>query len=358
MLEEKYWQAVLTRDNRSDGTFVYAVRSTGIYCNPSCSARRPRREQVIFFPQPEAAEQAGFRACRRCRPQEASVYELQAEMVQRACRYIETHLEGPLTLGALGKEVSVSPYHLQRVFKRIMGITPRQYAQAYRLGQLKQQLKEGETVTTALYNTGYGSSSRLYEQAPAQLGMTPAAYRRGGKSVHIGYTIVDCSLGRLLIAATEKGICSICLGDSDADLETALFSEYPAAEIQRDGVELSQWVNTLLNHLNGQQPQLNLPIDVQATAFQWRVWESLRAIPYGSTRSYGEIAQELGDPKAARAVARACATNPVAIVVPCHRVVREDGSLGGYRWGLERKRQLLAQESMNNNHSGLVQDRE
>ena len=350
MLEEKYWQAVLTRDNRSDGTFVYGVRSTGIYCNPSCSARRPRREQVVFFPQPEAAEQAGFRACRRCRPQEATVYELQAEMVQHACRYIETHLEGPLTLDVLGKEVSVSPYHLQRVFKRIMGITPRRYAQAYRLGQLKQQLKEGETVTTALYNTGYGSSSRLYEQAPAQLGMTPAAYRRGGKSAHIGYTIVDCPLGRLLIAATEKGICSICLGNSDADLETALFSEYPAAEIQRDGVELSQWVNTLLNHLNGQQPQLDLPIDVQATAFQWQVWEKLRAIPYGSTRSYGEIAQELGDPKAARAVARACATNPVAIVVPCHRVVREDGSLGGYRWGLERKRQLLAQESMHSTH--------
>lgn len=349
MLEEKYWQAVLTRDTRSDGTFVYAVRSTGIYCNPSCSARRPRREQVVFFPQPEAAEQAGFRACKRCRPQEASVYELQAEMVQHACRYIETHLEGPLTLEALGKEVSVSPYHLQRVFKRIMGITPHQYAQAYRLGQLKQQLKEGETVTTALYNTGFGSSSRLYEQAPAQLGMTPATYRRGGKSTHIGYTIVDCPLGRLLIAATEKGICAICLGDSDADLEAALFSEYPAAEIQRDGVELSQWVNTLLSHLSGQQPQLDLPIDVQATAFQWRVWESLRAIPYGSTRSYGEIAQDLGDPKAARAVARACATNPVAIVVPCHRIVREDGSLGGYRWGLERKQQLLAQESMNNN---------
>ena len=345
MHEETYWQAVLTRDKHSDGTFVYAVRSTGIYCNPSCAARRPRREQVVFFPQPEAAEQAGYRACRRCRPQEASVYQLQLEVVQHACHYIETHLEGPLTLEALGKEVSVSPYHLQRIFKRIMGITPRQYAQAYRLGQLKQQLKEGETVTTALYNTGYGSSSRLYEQAPAQLGMTPAAYRQGGKSMHIGYAIVDCPLGRLLIAATEKGICAVSLGDSDAVLETALHSEYPAAEIQRDGVELSQWVSTLLNHLNGQQPQLDLPIDVQATAFQWRVWQALRAIPYGSTRSYGQVAQALGDPKATRAVARACASNPVAIVVPCHRVVREDGKLGGYRWGLERKQRLLAQEA-------------
>src|SRR6266446_4242239 len=345
MHEETYWQAVLTRDKHSDGTFVYAVRSTGIYCNPSCAARRPRREQVVFFPQPEAAEQAGYRACRRCRPQEASVYQLQLEVVQHACHYIETHLEGPLTLEALGKEVSVSPYHLQRVFKRIMGITPRQYAQAYRLGQLKQQLKEGETVTTALYNTGFGSSSRLYEQAPAQLGMTPATYRQGGKSTHIGYTIVDCPLGRLLIAATEKGICAVSLGDSDAVLETALHSEYPAAEIQRDGVELSQWVSTLLNHLNGQQPQLDLPIDVQATAFQWRVWQALRAIPYGRTRSYSQIAQALGDPKAKRAVARACASNPVAIVVPCHRVVREDGNLGGYRWGLQRKQRLLAQEA-------------
>ncbi len=345
MHEETYWQAVLTRDKHSDGTFVYAVRSTGIYCNPSCAARRPRREQVVFFPQPEAAEQAGYRACRRCRPQEASVYQLQLEMVQHACHYIDTHLEGPLTLEALGKEVSVSPYHLQRIFKRIMGITPRQYAQAYRLGQLKQQLKEGETVTTALYNTGYGSSSRLYEQAPAQLGMTPAAYRQGGKSMHIGYAIVDCPLGRLLIAATEKGICAVSLGDSDAVLETALHSEYPAAEIQRDGVELSQWVSTLLNHLNGQQPQLDLPIDVQATAFQWRVWQALRAIPYGSTRSYSQVAQALGDPKATRAVARACASNPVAIVVPCHRVVREDGKLGGYRGGLERKQRLLAQEA-------------
>jgi AraC family transcriptional regulator, regulatory protein of adaptative response / methylated-DNA-[protein]-cysteine methyltransferase len=271
------------------------------------------------------------------------------EMVQRACRFIEkhieSHLEGAVTLEALGKEVSVSPYHFQRVFKRVMGITPRQYAQAYRLGQLKQQLKEGEQVTTALYNAGYGSSSRLYEQTPAQLGMTPSAYRQGGKNMRIGYTIVDCPLGRLLIAATAKGICAICLGDEDAALETALFNEYPAAEIQCDGVELSQWVGALLRHLRGQEPQLDLPIDVQATAFQWRVWQALRAIPYGSTRSYGEIAEALGDAKAARAVARACATNPVALVVPCHRVIREDGGLGGYRWGMERKRQLLEQEA-------------
>lgn len=352
MFEENYWQAVLDRDSRADGVFVFAVRSTGVYCNPSCPARHPRREQVIFFPQPEAAEQAGFRACRRCRPQETTVYELQVEMVQRACRYIEAHSDGPITLTDLGKELSVSPYHLQRLFKRIVGITPRQYAQACRLSHLKTRLKHGESVTAALYDAGYGSSSRLYERAPEQLGMTPAVYRQGGREMCIGYSIVDCPLGRLLVAATAKGICAVSLGDTDAELEHALRKEYPAAKIQRDGTELGQWVNALLSYLNGERPHLDLPVDVQATAFQWRVWEALRAIPYGSTRSYGEIAQALGHPKAARAVARACATNPVALVVPCHRVVREDGALGGYRWGLERKRQLLAGESLKETLSG------
>jgi AraC family transcriptional regulator of adaptative response/methylated-DNA-[protein]-cysteine methyltransferase len=388
MHEETYWQAVLNRDSRSDGAFVYAVRSTGIYCNPSCPSRRPQREQVIFFPVPEAAEQAGFRACRRCRPRESTIYELQVELVQRACRYIEENLEDKPTLADLSTHVGMSPYHLQRIFKRIMGITPRQYAEASRLGQLKTKLKEGESVTMALYNAGYSSSSRLYERAPTQLGMTPTTYRRGGQGMHISYTIVDCPLllqyptsgstkravpdpsapeevymnipkrsndfapGRLLVAATEKGVCAVSLGDSDADLEAALQSEYPAAEIHRDSVDLSQWVNAILKHLNGQQPHLNLPLDVQATAFQWRVWQELRTIPYGSTRSYSEVAQALGSPKAARAVAQACATNPVALVVPCHRVVREDGSLGGYRWGTDRKQHLLAQEAIGaDNHS-------
>ena len=348
-LEENYWQAVLNRDSQSDGMFVFGVRSTGIYCKPSCPARHPRREQVIFFTRPEAAEQAGFRACLRCRPGETSVYELQVEMVQRACRYIETHLDGPITLADLGKEVSVSPYHLQRVFKRVVGITPRQYVEACRLGQFKTRLKEGESITTALYDAGYGSSSRLYERTPAQLGMTPSAYRRGGREMHIGYTIVDCPLGRLLVAATEKGICAVCLGDVDAELESALWSEYPAAHIERDGTKLGQWVNSLLNYLEGEQPHLDLPVDVQATAFQWQVWEMLRSIPYGSTRTYSAIAQDLGNPKARRAVARACATNPVSLVIPCHRVVREDGSLGGYRWGPERKQRLLAEEAAHAN---------
>jgi AraC family transcriptional regulator, regulatory protein of adaptative response / methylated-DNA-[protein]-cysteine methyltransferase len=347
MHEENYWQAVLARDSRSNGTFVYAVRSTGIYCNPSCPSRRPQRDQVIFFPAPEAAEQAGFRPCRRCRPEETARLESQVELVRRACRYIEKNLDSPASLASLSAQVHLSPYHLQRIFKRIMGITPRQYAEACRLGRLKAQLKDGEPVTRALYDVGYGSSSRLYERAPSQLGMTPTVYRRGGPGMHINYTIVDCALGRLLVAATAKGICAVSLGDSDTVLESALFSEYPAAEITRDGdgVSLRQWVNALVSHLNGQQPHIDLPLDVQATAFQWRVWQELQAIPYGSTRSYSQIAQALGQPRATRAVAHACATNPVSLVIPCHRVVREDGTLGGYRWGLERKQQLLEQEA-------------
>ncbi len=344
MHEENYWQAVLTKDTTLDGTFVYGVRSTGIYCNPSCPSRRPQRAQVVFFAQPAAAEEAGFRACKRCHPGEASPLEQQVELVQRACRYIETHLEGPLTLSDLSAQLYLSAYHLQRVFKRVMGITPRQYAEACRLGQLKVELKEGSSVTTALYEVGFSSSSRLYERTPSQLGMTPNSYRRGGKDMIISYTIVNCPLGHLLVGATSKGICAVSLGDSDVELEAALLSEYPAAEIRRDASDLTLEVNAILAHLEGQQPHLDLPLDVQATAFQWRVWEELRAIPYGSTRSYNEIAQRIGNPEATRAVARACASNPAAIVIPCHRVVRANGEAGGYRWGSARKERLLAQE--------------
>jgi AraC family transcriptional regulator, regulatory protein of adaptative response / methylated-DNA-[protein]-cysteine methyltransferase len=344
MHEDLYWQAVLTRDRRSDGAFIYAVRSTGIYCKPSCPSRRPRREQVAFFAAPQAAEEAGFRPCQRCHPQGTIQSDPHVEVVQQACRYIEAHSEEPLTLTSLSEQIHMSAYHLQRIFKRVMGITPRQFLQACRIERLKTQMKEGVAVTSALYEAGYGSSSRLYEQAPAQLGMTPGAYRRGGQDMSIRYTIVDCPLGRLLVAATERGLCAVSLGHCDADLEAALSDEYPAAKIQRDETNLHQWVNTLLRHLNGQQPHLDLPLDIQATAFQRRVWEELQTIPYGETCSYGEIAERLGDAKKARAVALACANNPVALVIPCHRVVRGDGSISGYRWGVERKHELLAQE--------------
>ncbi|HEY9633036.1 MAG TPA: bifunctional DNA-binding transcriptional regulator/O6-methylguanine-DNA methyltransferase Ada [Coleofasciculaceae cyanobacterium] len=342
--EEDYWQAVLAKDASFEGTFFYAVRSTGVYCRPSCPARRPRREQVLFFSLPEAAQKAGFRPCQRCTPQSATTRNPQAELVQQVCHYIEANLERSLTLATLGEAVSMSPHHLQRVFKQIMGISPRQYTEVRRLSCLKTQLKQGQAVTTALYETGYGSSSRLYEQASTRLGMTPATYCRGGKGMHISYTLVDCPLGRLLIAITDRGLCAVSLGDSDAELVAELLGEYPAAEFYRNDVDLSLWVSSILDHLKGEPIHLDLPLDLQATAFQWRVWQELRAIPYGSTRSYSEIAKALGNPKAARAVARACATNPVSIVIPCHRVVREDGSLCGYRWGVERKQALIAKE--------------
>jgi AraC family transcriptional regulator of adaptative response/methylated-DNA-[protein]-cysteine methyltransferase len=344
MQEEQYWQAVLQKDRHLDGVFVYGVRSTRVYCHPSCSSRKPRREQVAFFSSPEQAEQAGFRPCRRCSPRETTTGEPHVALIERICIYIENHLEESLTLSVLGEQARMSSYHLQRVFKHIMGITPHQYAEACRLQQLKTRLKEGDTVTNALYDVGYSSTSRLYERTAAHLGMTPAIYQRGGYGMHIYYTIVDCPLGRLLVGGTEKGICSVCLGDTDEKLEGALRKEYPAASMERDGQILGQWIDELLCHLQGQQPHLNLPIDVRATAFQWRVWKQLQAIPYGTTRSYREIAQALGDTKKARAVAQACASNPVAIVIPCHRVVREDGAHGGYRWGEERKQQLLDRE--------------
>jgi AraC family transcriptional regulator of adaptative response/methylated-DNA-[protein]-cysteine methyltransferase len=291
------------------------------------------------------AEQAGFRPCRRCQPRTVDGYvNAPVELVQRACRAIEAHLDDDLTLASLGAQLHISPHHLQRSFKRILGITPRQYAETCRLGQFKTRLKEGEPVTRAMYEAGYSSSSRLYERAPAHLGMTPTTYRKGGLGMNISYTIVDCPLGRLLVAATDRGICGVSLGNSDATLEAALRQEYPAAQIQRDEASLGKWVGAFLSYLSGRQPDLNLPIDVQATAFQWQVWEALRAIPPGSTRSYSAVAQAIGQPRATRAVARACATNPVALVIPCHRVVREDGDLGGYRWGRARKEQLLAQE--------------
>jgi AraC family transcriptional regulator of adaptative response/methylated-DNA-[protein]-cysteine methyltransferase len=253
--------------------------------------------------------------------------------------------EDRVSLSALGSALGVSPYHLQRTFKQVMGVTPRQYAEDRRLARFKQHVKSGDGVTAALYNAGYGSSSRLYEKAPQQLGMTPATYRQGGRGMVIRFSVLACKLGRLLVAGTERGVCAIRLGDSDEELEESLRREFSAAEILRDDVALHAWAEDLLQHLEGRQLQLNLPLDIRATAFQMRVWRELQAIPYGSTRSYSEVAGAIGQPSATRAVARACATNPVAVVIPCHRVVRGDRSLGGYRWGIDRKRRLLEQES-------------
>jgi AraC family transcriptional regulator of adaptative response/methylated-DNA-[protein]-cysteine methyltransferase len=355
---EKQWHAVQTRDRGADGAFVYAVRSTGIYCRPSCPSRKPRREQVEFFSLPEAAEQKGFRACLRCRPGLARVRDPRTAAVAQVCREIEVQIDAdggtgangdasnaPLTLSKLSRTAGMSAHQLERAFRSVMGISPRQYADARRMRRLKSRLRKGDDVTTALYDAGFGSSSRLYERAPAQLGMTPATYRQGGAGMKIHYTIVSSPLGRLLVGATDRGISALYLGKEDGPLEGSLRKEYPRAQIQRDRNGLEGWVGKILEHLRGREPNLDLPTDVQATAFQRRVWEELRKIPYGTTRTYSQVARAIGKPKAIRAVARACATNPVSVVVPCHRVVREDGNLAGYRWGLERKLALLQQES-------------
>ncbi|MBZ5644797.1 MAG: bifunctional DNA-binding transcriptional regulator/O6-methylguanine-DNA methyltransferase Ada [Acidobacteriia bacterium] len=356
-VRRKYLAAVASRDAQSDGAFVYGVRSTGIYCRPSCPSRRPDARHVLLFHVPDEAERAGFRACRRCHPREQR-RDAQAEMIRRVCREIETSEDGRAGLNRLATVAGLSAAHLQRTFRKALGISPRQYADAIRAARLKSNLRKEIDVTTALYEAGYGSASRLYEQSNAQLGMTPATYGRGGRGMNITYTIADSALGRVLVAATDRGISAVSLGDDDARLTAALREEYPRAEIRRASGEHSGWVRAIVRHLSGQNPRLNLPTDVIATAFQRRVWEALRAIPSGATRTYSEMARELGDPKATRAVARACATNPAAIVVPCHRVVRKDGSLGGYRWGLQRKEQLLRRERTNSTRANnLVKTR-
>jgi len=340
MQSETQWQQVMARDARQDGRFVFAVRTTGVYCRPSCPSRRPRRDSVEFFADPQQAERAGYRACLRCKPTEISA---QARAVIRA-RQLLDEAEGVVTLAELSKRVGVSPFHLQRLFKRATGLSPREYQSARRMQQVKRGLRKGDDVTTALYDAGFGSPSRLYEQSTQQLGMTPGTYRRAGAGVTIQYAIVPSPLGRMLVAATPKGLCSVRFGDSTGDLERSLREEFRAAEIQRDDAALRSYVEPLLESLRGENTIIDLPLDVRATAFQKKVWDELRRIPRGETRSYREVAHAIGDDKAVRAVARACSSNPVALAVPCHRVVRSDGDISGYRWGVERKKKLLERE--------------
>ncbi len=339
-----YWDAVAARDRSMDGVFYYAVLSTGIYCRPSCPSKRPRRENVVFFRARLAAEHAGFRACKRCKPEAAGASDPNAQLVEKVCRYIDTHPDEPVTLETLSRALAMSPFHLQRTFKARTGITPRAYADSRRLNSLKAGLREGHSVTRSLYDAGYGSSSRLYERASSQLGMTPSRYRKQGAGETIHYAIAATTIGRMLLAATDRGVCSIQFGDSDAKLERELGLEYPKAEIVRSDRKLGAQVKALRAIIQGEN-KTPLPLDIQATAFQRRVWEELQAIPRGATKSYSKIASDIGHPKAARAVARACATNPVAVAIPCHRVVREDGAMGGYRWGVDRKQKLLEIEA-------------
>lgn len=347
--DDDRWAAVLRRDATHDGAFVYAVRSTGVYCRPSCPSRRPRRDRVRFFSGATEAEHAGYRPCRRCQATDPAAGP-DAALVRAVCAAVEAAAERAPTLAELGDQLGYSAAQVLRVFRRATGLTPRQYAAARRLDRFKQQLKEGATVTEALYDAGYGSSSRLYEDAAGRLGMTPGALRKGGQGEEISYAIVPSALGLLLIAATARGVCAVSMGDDASYLEGELRRDYPRATLCRDDDGLGALVTPVLRYLAGQQRELAVPVDVQATAFRWSVWEALRAIPYGSTRTYGEIARDLGRPEAARAVGRACATNPVALIIPCHRAVGASGQLTGYRWGVERKRRLLEQE-----HAGAGQ---
>jgi AraC family transcriptional regulator, regulatory protein of adaptative response / methylated-DNA-[protein]-cysteine methyltransferase len=338
------WRAVQARDRSFDGRFVYAVSSTRIFCRPSCSSRRPTRSRVEFFGTSADAERAGYRACKRCRPTSAQARDID-RAVARATEYLAQHVDERVTLATLARQVHVSAFHLQRAFKRALGVSPREYHDAQRRRLLTDRLRKGDTVSRATFEAGYGSSSRVYERASSAMGMTPAKVRKGAAGERIQFSIVDSPFGRLLAAYTEKGVCAVALGDADEELERAFRADFSEAEIHPAGPAIHEWISAIVRGLEGNYPSAAIPVDVHGTAFQRRVWTALQQIPRGTTLSYSELARKIGQPSAVRAVARACATNSIALVVPCHRVIREDGTLGGYRWGLERKRALLESES-------------
>lgn len=338
---DRFWQAMLHRDSTADGAFVFAVRSTHIYCRPSCPARRPLRRNTLFFRTIQEAESFGYRPCRRCRPKDQ---DESIGLVRRATAILGDSSEDSFNLAALAARLQVSPAKLRRAFHRSTGLSPREFSQALRLARFKKLLRGGASITEALYECGYGSSSRLYEKTNSQLGMTPASYRQGGAGMRIGYTLVNTSLGKVLVASTERGISAVYLGEAERSLVQSLREEYPRAEISRTAGD-ERWLQEIVRRVEGAPPSLDLPLDVQATVFQRRVWQELQKIPRGTTRTYTQVARALGKPRSVRAVARACATNPVSIVVPCHRVIRTDGALAGYRWGLDRKQKLLEREA-------------
>lgn len=338
------WKALAGRDAAADGTFVYAVTSTGIYCRPSCPSRRPRADRVKFFDTTTEARQAGFRPCKRCQPDIVGLGQPGIEAVRRASAYLATHADQTVTLDRLARIAAMSPHHLQRRFKAIVGLSPREFQSAVRAGRLRTSLRDGREIAAAIYDAGYGSPSRVYEAAPTGRGMSLSSYRKGGAGMQIEYSIISSAIGHVLIASTENGVCAVKIGDRDAALVRDLEREYPAARITANARPKSEWIKAIAKHLRGDSPTLDLPIDVQATAFQWKVWRALQRIPYGETRGYAEVARSIGKPKAVRAVASACAANPVAIVVPCHRVVPSGGGTGEYRWGAKTKARLLDAE--------------
>lgn len=338
------WQALVARDSRADGAFVYAVATTGIYCRPGCPSRLAKRENVTFHETPADAESAGFRACQRCHPASASREERHAQAVAKACRLIESSEEAP-DLDQLAQAVDLSRFHFHRLFKKIVGLTPRQYSAAQRAQRVRSQLRARPSVTEAIYEAGFNSSSRFYERSQETLGMTPSEYRKGGNGVAIKYSIAPCPLGHVLVAGTERGICAVTLGGKPEELKTELHRSFPHATIEREDRTFKEAIQTLVGYLHNPSQPLDLPLDIRGTAFQQQVWQALRLIPAGQTASYTEIAHRIGRPSAVRAVARACATNPFALVVPCHRVIGVTGKLSGYRWGLERKQKLLEKEA-------------
>ncbi|MFT4047351.1 MAG: bifunctional DNA-binding transcriptional regulator/O6-methylguanine-DNA methyltransferase Ada [Solimonas sp.] len=344
--DELRWQAVQARDAAQDGCFWYGVLTTGVYCRPSCASRLPLRKNVRFYDDPALAEREGLRACKRCKP--LAAHDDVAQRIADVCRYIEAYADGKLPLADLAARAHLSPFHFQRRFKAIVGVSPREYAEACRLKTLRRELRAAPTVSDAIYGAGYGSGSRVYEKIDTRLGMTPAEYRAGGEGVAISYASGGTPLGLVMIGATDRGICFLQFGDDEASLLTSLREEYPAARFApmpaTHAAQFDEWMQRLGAHLAGRQPQLELPIHTRGTAFQLEVWKYLQTIPYGEVRSYKEVAEALGKPNAVRAVARACATNNVALLIPCHRVIRGDGALAGYRWGLARKRVLIDQE--------------
>jgi AraC family transcriptional regulator, regulatory protein of adaptative response / methylated-DNA-[protein]-cysteine methyltransferase len=339
------WDAVLARRDADAGAFVYAVTTTGVYCRPACPSRRPRRDHVRFFETPALAEAAGFRACRRCRPSGVSPDAALRAMVARACARIDAS-EGRVSLEHLASAAGMSRFHFQRVFKRLAGMTPFEYGQARRVTRLKRELGERQSIVGSIFGAGFGSSSRVYEQLDTTLGMTPGQYRRGGAGLEITWSIAPCSLGQLLVATTARGVCAVEFGQHESELTRRLASRFPNAVLTPAGQGASRLIARIASIV--EEPtrgaRTPIPLDVRGTAFQRRVWKALEQIPAGATRSYGQVAAAVGAPAAARAVARACAANPVAVLIPCHRVVRGDGTAGGYRWGVDRKRTLLARE--------------
>jgi AraC family transcriptional regulator of adaptative response/methylated-DNA-[protein]-cysteine methyltransferase len=337
------WAALERRDAAADGSFFYGVTTTGVYCRPGCPSRRPLRINTLFFETIAAAEAAGLRACKRCRPADPSVASRHMAAVERACALLRTS-ESPPSLAELAAAAGISRFHFHRLFKQVTGTTPRDYAQAYRLGAFAEKLEAGEKITEAIYSTGFGSSSRAYEAAATGLGMTPRARRRGGAGETIRYATVMTPLGWALIAATERGVCLTALDDSRARLQKMVRDRFPEAELVSEDPGLTDWAERIAHFITSPAHTLDLPLDIRGTAFQARVWRALQRIPLGRTATYREIARAIGQPTAVRAVARACAANNLALLVPCHRVIREDGDIAGYRWGIERKRALLDRE--------------